>query len=151
MIDSLVSLSSIRTIVTIAYECVLKCGLTCDSSDTITQRRWDRLQSKSRAWTGLDRFGDVHETTSWENGPAGYHMHNSCYITISFSVQLIKAKQRKQNGSDIAQCSSQASTSVMCGDVPEEPPPPKRLRSSVGSTWIMSSLTSTKSGHYRRS
>lgn len=47
-----------------AYECVLKCGMTCGSSDTITQGKWDSLQYKSKEWIGLDRFGDGHDTTS---------------------------------------------------------------------------------------
>ena len=67
-----------------------------------------------------------------ENGSVGYYIHKSCYITISSSVPLQKAQQRKQKERDIAQCSSQLSTSDTCDDVPEEPPTPKRLRSSVG-------------------
>ena len=47
----------------------------------------------------------------------------SCYITISSLVQLQKAQKRKQK---------EPSTSDTCDDVPEEPPTPKRLRSSVG-------------------
>lgn len=115
-----------------AYECVLKCGNACNPSDNITQGKWDSLQSKSKAWRGLDRFGDVYDTTSWGNGPAGYYMHKSCYITISSSVQLKKSQQRIQKESELAQCLTQASTIDKCDDVPEEPPPPKRLRSSVG-------------------
>jgi len=115
-----------------AYECVLKCGMACHSTDTISQNKWDSLQLKSKAWTGLGRFGDVHDTTSWENWPIGYYIHKSCYITISSLVQLQKAEQRKQKERDIVQCSSQPSTSDTCDDVPEEPPTPKRLCSSVG-------------------
>ena len=59
-------------------------------------------------------------------------MHNSCYITISSSAHLKKAQQRKQNEIAIVQCSGQASTSDVCDDVPEVPPPPKRLGSLVG-------------------
>jgi len=118
-----------------AYECILKCGMACHSTDTIGayhKNKWHSLQLKSKAWTGLDRFGDVQDTTSWENGSVGYYIHYSCYIKILSSVQLQRAQQRKQKERDIAQCSSQPSTSDTCGDVPEEPPTPKRLRSSVG-------------------
>jgi len=55
------------------------------------KNKWHSLQLKSKAWTGLDRFGDVHDTTSWENGPVGYYIHKSCYIKILSSVQLQKA------------------------------------------------------------
>ena len=47
----------------------------------------------------------------------------SLVITISSLVQLQKAQKRKQK---------EPSTSDTCDDVPEEPPTPKRLRSSVG-------------------
>ena len=69
---------------------------------------------------------------SCENGSVGYYIHKSCDIKILSSVQLQKAQQRKQKERDIAQCSSQPSTSDTCGDVPEKHPTPNRLRSSVG-------------------
>ena len=64
-------------------------------------------------------------------------MHQTCYISISSSDKLEKARQRKNKETDIAQCPSRTSTSEMqannalCDDETEEPLPPKRLRSSV--------------------
>ena len=74
-----------------AYECVLKCGMACNSTDTISQHKWDSLQLKSKAWTGLDRFGGVHDTTSWENGPVRYHS-STVVLTV---VRVMIAKYRK--------------------------------------------------------
>lgn len=47
-----------------SYECLLKCGKPCESSDTISQAKWDILQSKTKNWLGLDKYGDVHNTTT---------------------------------------------------------------------------------------
>ena len=57
------------------YDCVLKCGKTCDVKDVISADRWDRLKPKSERWKGLDRFGEVFDTTDWDNGPDGFYMH----------------------------------------------------------------------------
>ena len=115
-----------------AHGCIQKCNKARSPSDTIAQGKWDTLQSKSKAWAGLDRFGDVYDTTLWENGPAGYYMHKSCYITI-LSLRLLKQSQQcKQKGSDIAQLCSLATTSDKYDDMPQEPSPYKHLHSSVG-------------------
>ena len=73
-----------------SYQCVLRCGRPCKSSDIITQGKWDSVQSKSQNWSGLDKFGDVHDSTAWKNGPDGYYMHKACYITLSSSTILKK-------------------------------------------------------------
>ena len=113
-----------------SYQCVLRCGRPCKSSDIITQGKWDSVQSKSQNWSGLDKFGDVHDSTAWKNGPDGYHMHKACYITLSSSTHLEKAQQRKQKESDSAQQSSLTLCSEKCE--PEGMPQSKCLRSSVG-------------------
>ena len=46
---------------------MVKYGMACNPTDTITQGKWNSLQSKSEAWTGLDKFGDVYDTTEWKN------------------------------------------------------------------------------------
>lgn len=121
-----------------SYECVLQCGKPCKSFDSINQGKWESLQSKAKNWSGLDKFGNVYTTTSWQDGQWGHYMHQSCYISMSSSDKLEKARQRKNKES--AQCSSQTSSSEMqahksmCDDKTEGPLPPKRLRSSVGGT-----------------
>ena len=117
------------------YECVLKCGQPCKSSDTISQGKWDSLQSKAKNWSGLDKFGDVYNTMSWEDGPGNHYMHQTCYISISSTDKLRKAQQRKNKEIDIAQCSTTSSEMqahmAPCDYETEEPLPAKRLRSSV--------------------
>lgn len=70
--------------------------MACDPSDNISQGILDAIQYESKFWTGLDKSGDVHDTTPRKNELAGYYMHKSCYITISSSVHLEKSQQRKQ-------------------------------------------------------
>ena len=120
-----------------SYECVLKCGKLCTHSDTITENQWESLQLKTQKWSGLDKFGDVYNNISWKDGPKSYYMHKTCYISISSADKLAKAQQRNNKQSDVAQCSSQRSSSEMtadnalCADDIEQQLPPKRLRSSV--------------------
>ena len=66
-------------------ECVLKCGKPCtsrDSIDKITLDKWSKIQTNAKEWKGLDKFGDVWDTTNWEDGQQGRFIHNSCYITL---------------------------------------------------------------------
>ena len=117
-----------------SYECVLKCGKPCEATDTINQGKWESLQLKSPKWSGLDKFGDVYTTTSWEDGPNNHYMHSSCYISISSSAVLQKYRLRKDNESKNAQCEASEdlpAQSALC-DEKAEGPSPKRLRSSVG-------------------
>lgn len=122
-----------------SYECVLKCGKTCKSSDIISQGKWQSLESKSKRWSGLDRYGDIYSTTSWQDGPANYYMHQGCYISISSSDKVEKSRRRKRKESDIVPSTSQTSSSEMpalCDDETEGLLPAKRLRSSVGGSLI---------------
>ena len=100
------------------HECVLGCGKICDSSEAIFQGKWESLQSKPKAWTGLDKFVDVFDKMSCENRLDGYYVHKSCYITISSARYLLKAQQQKKKETDTALCSSQASSSDTCVDDP---------------------------------
>ena len=119
------------------YECVLKCGDPCKSSDTIGQGKWESLQTKTKNWSGLDKFGDVYYTTSWTDGPSGHYMHQTCYISVSSSKRLKQSQQRKNKDSDSTQCANQGPSSDLQADNPmrsdeaQLPLPPKRLRSSV--------------------
>ena len=68
----------------------------CDSISRITNEKWQNIESKSAGWSGLDKYGTAYETTRWENGPAGFYMHASCYTTLSNPVKLQQAKKRKE-------------------------------------------------------
>ncbi len=116
------------------FECVLKCGKPCKSSDIITQGKWDSLQSKTQNSSGLYKFGDVYNTTLWQDGPGSHYIHHACYISISSSVMLEKARQRKNKERNIAKIpsSEMQADSSLCDDEPDAPLPSKRLHSSVG-------------------
>ena len=114
-----------------AYECLLhvNCGKTCSSTYVISKNKWESLKQKSQNWLGLDKFGDVYNSTPWENGPAGFYVHPTCYINISSSEHLERARKRKEKESDTLPSSS---PKPMSEDNPETHPSPKRLRSSIG-------------------
>ena len=111
------------------YECVLKCGKPCNDTETVSPVRWESLKEKSKNWTSLDKFGNVHNETDWNNGPAGYYMHDLCYVTVSSTSNLQKSIKCKEK-----RCSSQilASEQSNDDDNPGALPSPKRLRSSMG-------------------
>ena len=69
-------------------ECVLKCGKPCnidDSIDKITDDKCSNVKSYAEQWNSLEKFGDVWDTTNWEDGQQGRYMHNNCYITLCSS------------------------------------------------------------------
>ena len=71
-----------------SMEYVLKCGKPCNSDDSIekiTDDKWSNAKSNAEQWKGLDKFGDVWDTTNWEDGQQGRYMHNNCYITLCSS------------------------------------------------------------------
>ena len=48
-------------------EYVLKCGKPCtsgDSIDKITLDEWSKIQTNTKEWKGLDKFGDAWHTTN---------------------------------------------------------------------------------------
>ena len=51
-----------------SHECVLSCGKPCKTTDIISEKKWESLQSKAKNWTGLDKFGNVYNITSWKDG-----------------------------------------------------------------------------------
>ena len=78
------------------YECFLKCGKLCTPLETISSVKWERLESKTLNWSGLDKYGDIHKSTNWKNGPSNQFMHDACYIIISSKDKLDKAQTRKR-------------------------------------------------------
>ena len=111
------------------YECVLQCGASCLSSDTITEGKWSKLQQKAESWVGLDKFGTIFKDTLWENGPLGFYMHNSCYITVCSNRSLDQAKNRKEKEGLIRPSQDQVDEAVEEDSC--QSPEPKRLRSSI--------------------
>ena len=118
------------------YMCALKCDNPCKSSDIISKGKSKSLQARAKNWTGLDQFGDIYDTNSWENGPVGLYMHQACYISILSSDKLDRARQRKKKHSELAQGISQTSSSEthvgnsQCDYETDGQLPPKRLCSS---------------------
>ena len=74
----------------------LLCKKACKQSCTISQLKWESLKTKSEKWIGLDRFGDIFETTDWTDDPKNYFMHNSCYMSLSSGRLIEQALNRKK-------------------------------------------------------
>ena len=66
------------------YHCLLQCGANCHSTETISNKRWKQLGTKTKDWTGLDKSRNLFESTEWEKGPEGVRLHERCYLTLSF-------------------------------------------------------------------
>ena len=39
-----------------SYDCVLKCGKSCNSSDSISQGKWESLEKRPSSWTNFAMF-----------------------------------------------------------------------------------------------
>ena len=113
---------------------MLKCGKPYkegDSIDKITSDKWTKIQTNAKEWKGLDKFGDVWDTTTWEDGQQGRFMHNNCYITLCSSVKLDQAVIRDANKAKeklVAPVQQPPSSS----DSFTASPPQKRTRLSTG-------------------
>ena len=109
--------------------CMMKCKRKCNAKSSINVDKWNKIKLKCQQWEGLDRFSDIFGTVPWEDGPDGYHICSTCYISLCSADHLSRAQVRKQNvtGAENADASSENTP-------PPTPPPPspKRLRSSVG-------------------
>ena len=116
------------------YNCVLQCGERCNSAETISADIWAQLQTKTKEWKGLDRFGSVFESTQWERGAKDFFVHKSCYISISSKRKLGQAMKRKEKGYDEKEMNSSCAQQDDTVEVEKEAQPssPKRLRSSIG-------------------
>ena len=78
------------------YPCFLKCGVNCNSTETISSGRWKQLETKSKDYNGLDKFGNVFGSTDCEKGAEEFHIHERCYITLSFKWSLQQSWKRKE-------------------------------------------------------
>ena len=112
------------------YPCFLQCGVNCNSTETISTERWKQLETKTKDWKGLDKFGNVFESTDWEKGAEGLHVHERCYITLSSKRSLQQSRKRKEKEN-----AENSPTIPEQQDLQEkecQPSSPKRLRSSIG-------------------
>ena len=78
----------------------------------------------------MEKFGNVFESTDWEKGAEGLHIHERCYITLSSRRSLQQSRKRKEteNAEKFPTISEQQNFQEKeC-----QPSSPKRLRSSTG-------------------
>lgn len=76
--------------------CVL-CDDECETSDELKNRTsWANLKLHAEKWSGLDRYGDVYDRVSWENGPEGCFAHKRCKTYITIERTLLQAKKRQE-------------------------------------------------------
>lgn len=115
-----------------AYQCVLQCGLNCNLSDVISTDKWEKLKLKTEDWKGLDKFGTIFESTSWEQGPHGFYIHTNCYITVSSKRSLQQSKNRNKEKENSGKRSENPEIHDQDSEKECQPSSPKRLRSSIG-------------------
>ena len=53
------------------YHCLLQCGVNCNSTETISTEMWKQLETQTKDWKGLDKFGNIFESTDWEKATEG--------------------------------------------------------------------------------
>ena len=53
-------------------------------------------KQKTKDYNGLDKFGNVFESTDWEKGAEEFHIHERCYITLSSKWSLQQSWKRKE-------------------------------------------------------
>ena len=107
--------------------CMMQCKRKCNSKSVINVDKWNKIKEKCKLWRGLDRFSDIFQTIPWEDGPDGYKICSTCYISLCSAEHLSRAQVRQQNVADDA-----SSENSQPPPPPPTPPSPKRLRSSVG-------------------
>ena len=91
-----------RTHELIDIHCIL-CKQECNERSNTTKEQWLNLQSKAEKWQGLDKFGTVFRSVSWDNGPKDMYFHTGCKINISSQRKLEQSLKRKDKTSSINQ------------------------------------------------
>ena len=75
----------------------LLCGLHCNSIQTITTERWKLLETKTKNWKGLGKFGNVLECTDWEKQAEVLHVKDvtsHSNLSVHFS-NFIRERRKK--------------------------------------------------------
>ena len=62
----------------------------------ITAEKWHQLKLQAEQWHGLDRFGYLYESVSWDDGPSCQLYHNVCKLRLSDRKRLDQALSRKE-------------------------------------------------------
>ena len=89
-----------------------QCGMNCNSNKNINAERWKQLKTKSKDWEGLDKIGNVFESTDWEKLKGCTSMKDVTSIQLEKSPTIPKQLDLQKE-----EC---------------KPSPPKHLRSSIG-------------------
>ena len=84
-------------------QCIL-CGLSCDEDrSNTTPDAWKNLKGLALQWQGLDKFGTVYETVSWDEGPRNVFFHRGCKLTLSSKQHVQYAAKRQDKAAAAAE------------------------------------------------
>lgn len=75
--------------------CFLQCGVNCNSAETISTKRWKKMETETKDWKSLDKFRNVFESADWEKEAEGIHIYEKCYITLSSKLPFQQSRKRK--------------------------------------------------------
>ena len=81
------------------YHCLYQCEVNCNSTETISTEKWKQMKTKVKDWKGSGKFENVFESTDWEKGAEGLHVHKGCYITLSSKWSLQQSRKKKDKKS----------------------------------------------------
>ena len=54
--------------------------MNCNTTETMSTERWKQLEMKTKDWKGLDKFGNIFESTDWEKATEGLLIHERCSL-----------------------------------------------------------------------
>lgn len=108
--------------------CIL-CEKACyDDRSNYPETSWKKLEECARQWIGLDKFGKVHESVKWEDGPTGCYFHKDCRLFMSSARKLEQAKNRQSK----IRTASLATLPTIDEDEDETESKNRSSRSSIG-------------------
>ena len=70
------------------YHYLFQYEVKCNSTETIRTEKWKQMETKIKEWKGMEKFGNVSESTDWENGVEGLHVYKWCCIRLSSKRSL---------------------------------------------------------------
>ena len=70
------------------YHYLFQNEVKCNSTKTISTEKWKQMETKIKEWKGMEKFGNVSESTDWEKGVEGLHVHKWCCIRLSSKRSL---------------------------------------------------------------
>ena len=64
-------------------QCII-CDKHCDQDrSNTTVDSWNTLKSLAQQWCGLDRFGTIFDSVSWDDVPKGVFFHKLCKAQLA--------------------------------------------------------------------